>query len=56
MFVEGSLVQAKILMKFDILLAAYSLQDNILVLKHKADLTTLNTSYAGITLSKSFTN
>ncbi len=52
MKVEGSFVHAKPLMKLDILLTSYSLQDNILVLKHKSDLTTLNTSYAGITFQQ----
>jgi hypothetical protein len=52
---EGSIVQAKPLMKLDILLTSYLLQDNLLVLNTISDLTTLNTSYAGITFSKSFT-
>jgi hypothetical protein len=34
---------------------AYLLQDNLLVLNTISDLTALNTSYAGITFSKSFT-
>ncbi len=53
--IEVSFVQAKTMMKLDILLTSYLLQDNLLVLNTISDLTALNTSYAGITFSKSFT-